>query len=117
MKLEEVKKLQNIFKSNLNSKSRGRFKSDEQKMALKNIALLYEPREPVIKLFNDYSSIMSEAKCKLKHGEELKILNPKQMLQRFLIALAQAKAGHTSENLINEIRQIIYSLYRTKEVT
>ena len=39
------------------------------------------------------------------------------MLQRLPIALAQVKAGNTSENLLNEIRQIIYSLYRTKEIT
>ena len=39
------------------------------------------------------------------------------MLQRLPIALAQVKAGDISENLLNEIRQIIYSLYREKEVT
>ena len=39
------------------------------------------------------------------------------MLQRLPIALAQVKAGNTSENLLNKIRQIIYSLYRAKEVT
>ena len=39
------------------------------------------------------------------------------MLQRLPIALAQVKAGNTSENLLNEIRQIIYSLYRAEEIT
>ena len=39
------------------------------------------------------------------------------MLQRLPIALAQLKAGNTSENLLNDIRQIIYSLYRAKEIT
>ena len=39
------------------------------------------------------------------------------MLQRLIIVLAQVKLGNTSENLLNEIRQIIYSLYRRKEVT
>ena len=39
------------------------------------------------------------------------------MLQRLSIALAQVKAGNTSENLLNEIRQIIYSLYWAKEIT
>ena len=39
------------------------------------------------------------------------------MLQRFPIALAQVKASNTSENLLNEIRQIIYSLYRAKKIT
>ena len=39
------------------------------------------------------------------------------MLQRLSIAPAQVKAGNISENLLNEIRQIIYSLYRAKEIT
>ena len=39
------------------------------------------------------------------------------MLQRLPIALTQVKAGNVSEILINEIRQIIYSLYRAKEIT
>ena len=39
------------------------------------------------------------------------------MLQRLPLALAEVKAGNTSENLPNEIRQIIYSLYRAKEIT
>ena len=47
----------------------------------------------------------------------LKILTPKQTFQRLPIAFAQVKAGNTSENLLNEIRQIIYSLYRAKEIT
>ena len=41
----------------------------------------------------------------------LKILTPKQMLQRLPIALAQVKAGNTSGNLLNEILQIVFSLY------
>ena len=39
------------------------------------------------------------------------------MLQKLPMALAQVKAGNTSENLLNEIRKIIYSLYRAKEIT
>ena len=39
------------------------------------------------------------------------------MLQRLPIALAQVKGGHTSENLVNKIRQIIYCLYHAKEIT
>ena len=39
------------------------------------------------------------------------------MLQRLPIALAQVKAGNTSENLLNEIRRTIYSLYQAKEIT
>ena len=63
------------------------------------------------------SFLVSEVKYKAKHGSVLKIITTKQMLQRFPIALAQVKAGNTSENLLNEIREIIYSLYREKEVT
>ena len=48
---------------------------------------------------------------------KLKILMPKQMLQRLPIALAQVKAGNNSENLLNEIRQVVYSLYQSKEIT
>ena len=39
------------------------------------------------------------------------------MLQRLSIALAQVKAGSNSENLLNKIRQIVYSLYQSKEIT
>ena len=45
----------------------------------------------------------------------IKTLTSKQMLQRLPIALAQVKAANTFENLLNEIRQIIYSLYREKK--
>ena len=68
-------------------------------------------------MFNDYSKIASKAKYISIHVERIKISTPKQMLQRLPIALAQVKAGNTSENLLNEIRQIIYSLYRAKEIT
>ena len=39
------------------------------------------------------------------------------MLQRLSIALAEVKAGNNSESLVNEIRQVIYSLYQSKEIT
>ena len=56
---------------------------------------------------------MSEAKTKARatKGTGLKISTPKQMLRRLPIALAQVKAGNNSESLLNEIRQIVYSLY------
>ena len=60
---------------------------------------------------------MFEAKLKVTKGAGLKILIPKQMLQRLPIALVQLKADNNSENLLNEIRQIIYSLYQSKEIT
>ena len=54
---------------------------------------------------------------KAKNGTGLKILTPKQMLKRLPIALAQLKAGNNSESLLNGIRQIVYSLYKSKEIT
>ena len=50
-------------------------------------------------------------------GKGLKILTLKQMIQRLPKALAQVKAGSNSENLLNEIRQIIYFLHQSKEIT
>ena len=47
----------------------------------------------------------------------LKTLTSKQMFQRLPIALAQIKAGNNSKSLLNEIRQIVYSLYQSKEIT
>ena len=48
---------------------------------------------------------------------KLKILTPKQILQRLPIALAEVKAGNNSESLLNEIKQILYSLYQSKQIT
>ena len=50
-------------------------------------------------------------------GQGLKILTPNQMFSRLPISLAQLKAGNNSEKLKNEIRQILYSLYRSKKLT
>ena len=49
--------------------------------------------------------------------KRLKISAIKQILQRSSVAVAQVQAANTSENLLTEIRQIIYFLYRTKEIT
>ena len=59
-----------------------------------------------------YKSKQNETK-----GKGLKILTPKQMLQRLPIALAQVKAGNNSASLLNEIRKIVYSLYQSKQIT
>ena len=60
--------------------------------------------------------MMSKAKTKATKETGLKILTPKQMLQRLPIALAQVKAGNNSESLLNKIRQIVYSLYQSKQI-
>ena len=52
-----------------------------------------------------------------QEGQGLKILTPNQMLSRLPITLAQLKAGNNSEKLKNEIRQLLYSLYRSKNLT
>ena len=76
-------------------------------------------RERAIKFIEDYGSMVLEARrlAKEQEGTGLKILTPNQMLKRLPIALAQVKAGNNSEILLNEIRQIVYSLYRSKEIT
>ena len=51
-----------------------------------------------------------------QEGAGLKILTPKQMLQRLPIALVQIKAGKNSESLWNEVRQVVYSLYQSNTV-
>ena len=51
-----------------------------------------------------------------QEGTGLKILTPNQVLKRLPIVLAQIKAGNNSKSLLNEIRQITYSLFRSKEI-
>ena len=86
-----------------------------------NLDKSYLSREEVINFFKDYSEMILNAGYKAKQnkttGTGLKILTPKQMLQRLPIALAQVKAGNNSESLLNEIRQITYSLYQSKKNT
>ena len=81
--------------------------------------MLYTTKNEAIKFYDDYFLMASEAKNKAKNeGIGLKILTPKQMFQRLLpIAIVQVKAGNNSENLLNEIRQIIYPLYQLKIIT
>ena len=66
--------------------------------------MLYKARNNVIEFFDDYSSIVSEVKLKANKVTGLKIITPKQMLQRLRIAIAQVKAGNNSEILFNEIK-------------
>ena len=52
----------------------------------------------------------------IQQGEGMKIMTPNQMLNRLPIALAQLKAGNNSNKLKNEIRKLLYSLYRSKSL-
>ena len=63
------------------------------------------------------AKIKATEELKEQEGTGLKILTCKQMIQRLPIALAQVKAGNDSENLLNKIRQIVYCLYQSKEIT
>ena len=114
--LADVKNNQQKFKPHLSEIKNQKSK----KNTLYNIEMLYKARNEAIKFYDDYS-LMSEAKTKARQnetkGKGLKILTPKQMLQRLPIAPAQVKAGNNSENLLNEIRLIVYSLYQSKEIT
>ena len=94
-------------------------KNDNQKRTLANINMFYNARDKAIKFIQDYGGMILEAKklARKQEGKGLKILTPNQMLKRLPIVLAQIKAGNNSESLLNEIRQIVYSLYRSKEIT
>ena len=66
---------------------------------------------------SDLEGKESAAQKRNQQDKGLKILTPNQMLRRLPISLAQLKAGNNSEKLKNEIRQLLYSLYRSKKLT
>ena len=107
VKFSEVKNKQNNFLKNLNEAKIGK-KTIERKETINNLEKFYKSREEVINFFRDYIEKLSDANYNGKQneteGKGLKILTPKQMLQRLPIALAQIKAGNNSESLLNEIR-------------
>ena len=87
-----------------------------------SITSLIQGREMVINAFKSgifqvSKESQEEEAEESQEGKGLKILTPNQMLKRLPIVLAQVKAGNNSESLLNEIRQIVYSLYRSKEIT
>ena len=118
--LEDIEKEQIELKRDLGRIKQGdtKDKSEEQKKTIGNIKNLHNSRQEVVKMFNDYARNMSRNIYDSKQeGKGLKILTPKQMLQRLPIALAQIKVGNNSQSLLNEIRQIVYFLYQSKEIT
>ena len=118
MTLEEAKNYQKDYLGYLKNIRKGN-KNIEQRQTLANLNMFYNVREEAKKFIEDYGSMILEAKklAREHEGTGLKILAPNQMLKRLPIALAQVKAGNNSESLLNEIRQIVYSLYRSKEIT
>ena len=121
--LEMVEEDQEKFKRELCQIKSGNpiHKSEMQLYTIRNVKNLYDSRQKIIDLFNNYSKIKSESIYRSKHdetkGKRLKILTPKQMLQRLPIALVQVKAGNNSESILNKIRQIVYTLYQSKQTT
>ena len=117
--IEKTEEDQKQFKSQLNEITtvNPKHRSKDQLKAIKNVKNLYNSRDKVIKLYKGYAKIISKAMYKTKQGTGLKILAPKQMLQRLPIALAQVKSGNKSVNLLNEIPQIVCSLYQSKKIT
>ena len=98
--------LVNVIKSGLSDlKNETKNMSEEEKE-------IEKPNEIV----NIVEEILEFNKQK-QEGKGLKILTPDQMLSRLPITLAQLKAGNNSQKLINEIRQLLYSLYRSKKLT
>ena len=79
----------------------------------------FEGREKVLDAFESKTFWIKSKGSGILNPDhsKLKILTPKQMLQRLPIALAQAKAGNNSESLLIEIKQIVYSLYQSKQIT
>ena len=92
----------------------GYFKIFKEKLAKEK----QEPDEqPDTRDMSELESEESAAKRRSQQGQGLEILTPDQMLSRLPINLAQLKAGNNSQNFKNEIRQLYYSLYRSKKLT
>ena len=74
---------------------------------MNNLENFYNSREEVLNFLKDYTKTVFDAGYEAKHGKRLKILTPRQMLQRLPIALAWVKAVNNWENLLNEIRKFV----------
>ena len=103
---EKTSELVNICNSGLED-----LKEEIKKMSKKEIEI--EKSDKIVRIVE----MILDSNKQNQQGKGLKILTPNQMLSRLLITLAQLKAGNNSEKLKNEIRQILYSLYRSKNMT
>ena len=94
-------------------------KKQEKEIVLKNLYNFFEAREILLDGFDSRTFLIKSKGSGLLNTDhsKLKILTPTQMLQRLPIALALVKAGNNSEPLLNEIREIVYSLYQSKQIT
>ena len=102
IKFDDAVKKEKIFLNKLNNVKIGK-KTSELKEVITNLENVYKSREDVFNFFKDYTKMMFASNSKAKHdkieGTGLKILAPKQILQRLQIALAQVKAGTQRANI------------------
>ena len=103
---EKNKELVNVINSRLKDIKEEIKKMSDAEIEIEDPELIVDIVEEVLK-FNEQN----------QQGKSLKILTPNQMLSRLPITLAQLKAGNNSEKLKNEIRQSLYSLYHSKNMT
>ena len=102
-----------------NTKLRGQEKKREKEIVLENLYIFFEGSEKILDAFESKIFLIKSKGAGILNSNhsKLKILTHEQMLQRSQIPLAQVKAGNNSESLLNEIRQIVYSLYQSKQIT
>ena len=112
--IEQMNLLRYIYDFTKKTKPRNPTQKKLRADVLGSVFSLIEGREMVL---NAFKSRIFQVSKESQEGEGLKILTPNQMVKRLPIALAQVKAANNSESLLNEIRQIVYSLYRSKEIT
>ena len=104
--IEKNNKLVNVINSGLKD-----FKEEIKKMSKEEKEI--EDPESIVKIVEKIVKFNNQK----QEGQGIKILTPNQMLSRLPISLAQLQAGNNSEKLKNEIRQLLYSLYRSKNMT
>ena len=102
----------NTFINNFNKFERIQGKKKRDAISFKQKILLKYGKE-LRKIIKKISSFLSGSQS----GKGLKILTPQQMFTRFPILLAQIKAGNNSQKLKNEVRQLLYFLYRSKKIS
>ena len=99
------------FRKNTKPRSQEKKKNNKIKFSCKLEKICDAFESKIFSTKSKGADILNPDHCKLK------VLTPKQVPRRLPIALAQVKSGNNSESLLNEIRQIVYSLYQSKQIT
>ena len=116
--IEQTNLLSYIYDFTKKTKPRNLAQKKLRADVIDTVTSLVQGREMVLTTFKSgIFQVSKESQEGDGANEMLKILTPNQMLKRLPIALAQVKAGNNSESLLNEIRQIVYSLYRSNKIT